>query len=203
MTVIHFEYERAPENPIPTIVSDSVSMYRHILEQGVSSSRLLIMGDSAGGGLTLLTIQSIIENKLPKPRAAVTLSPWTDLTLSGQSLERNRQVDVMLRIDQVFWIIENVIKPNGYANGKSNPKIHSALFGSFEDFPPLYVDFGTSEVLEDDSTRIVEEARKVGVDVTSVPGKYMMHVYPMFFKYYPESSKALDNIKQWIETKFS
>ena len=158
------------------------------------------MGDAAGGGLTLLTIQAILVRQLPKPRAAIILSPWADLSLSGKSHTRNRLTDVMVRNESMDWIVEQVLGSNHARITRKNP-LHSPLFGSFKNFPPLYVTVGTNEVLEDDSRRVVAKARKEGVDVTFDVGKHMMHVHPMFFAYFREASDTLNNISRWLATK--
>lgn len=155
------------------------------------------MGDSAGGGLALLSIQSIISQNMEKPRAAVLISPWTDLTLSGDSYKRNCDVDAMLSVDQVVWMIKNVIRVD-----QDTPQLHSPLFGSLKDFPPLYISFGTTEILEDDSRQLVAKAKAKNVDLTEQVGIHLMHVYPLMFDYYPEARQSLHRMQQWIEKKF-
>ncbi|CAF3552561.1 unnamed protein product [Rotaria sp. Silwood1] len=82
MSLLHLEYRLVPEHPLPAAVDDALALYRALLRNGISSSRLIIMGDSAGGGLTLLTVQALLDRNLPIPRAVITISPWTDLSLS-------------------------------------------------------------------------------------------------------------------------
>lgn len=96
LTVLHLEYRLSPEHPLTSAVEDSIVLYRSLLEQNYSSSQILFMGDSAGGGLALLTIQSIIAQGFDVPRGVVVLSPWTDLSASGESYQRNSQTDVLL-----------------------------------------------------------------------------------------------------------
>ncbi|CAF2628633.1 unnamed protein product [Rotaria sp. Silwood2] len=201
MTVIHLEYRRIPEDPLPAAVHDALTLYRSLLRDGISSSRLVIMGDSAGGGLTLLTVQAILAHQLPKPRAVITLSPWTDLASSGESLTRNSLMDVMVRPEDLPWLIQQALGPNHAQIARDDP-LHSPLYGSFKDFPPLYITVGTAEVLEDDSRRVANKAQQDGVDVTLEVGEHLMHVYPLFFSYFCEASNALGNIRQWLETKF-
>jgi acetyl esterase/lipase len=83
-----------------------------------------------------------------------------------------------------------------------DPRI-SPLFGSFKGFPPMYVTVGTAEILEDDARGVVENARDAGVDVTFEEGLHLMHVYPLFFSYFPEARNTLDNINKWIQTIFT
>jgi len=70
------------------------------------------MGDSAGGGLCLLTIQALLEHKLPVPRGVVVLSPWADLSASGESHIRNRHKDILLHNDENDWLLEQLLGPN-------------------------------------------------------------------------------------------
>jgi epsilon-lactone hydrolase len=202
ITVVHLEYRRPPEHPLPAAVDDAVVLYRALLRDGISPSRLAIMGDSAGGGLALLTIQAILARRLPKPGAVITLSPWTDLSLSGESNLRNRPLDVIVRNASLDWIVDQVLGPNHAHLSRTDP-VYSPLFGSFKDFPPLYVTVGTSEVLEDDSRRAVDRARQEGVDVTFEIGEHMMHIHPMLFAYFHEASDSLDNIGRWLTTKLN
>lgn len=195
------EYRRVPEDPLPAAVHDAVTVYRAVLRDGVSPSRLILMGDSAGGGLALLAIQAIIANQLPTPRAVVTLSPWTDLASEGESFKRNHLLDAMVRVEDVPWIIEQVLGPK-HAQIARNDPYHSPLYGSFKNFPPLYITAGTAEILQDDSTRVAEKARQEGVDVTFELGEHLMHVHPIFFSYFIEAEQSLENIRKWLDIKF-
>ncbi|CAF1206959.1 unnamed protein product [Rotaria sordida] len=85
MSLLHLEYRLAPEHPLPAAVDDTLAFYRALLRDGISSSRLIIMGDSAGGGLTLLTVQALLARHLPIPRAIITMSPWTDFSSSARN----------------------------------------------------------------------------------------------------------------------
>ncbi|CAF0917670.1 unnamed protein product [Rotaria sordida] len=99
MIVVHLEYRLVPEYFLPAAVDDSLTLYRSLLRDDISSSRLIIMGDSIGGGLTLLTVQAILAHNLPKPCATIMLSPFTDLSFSGESFTRNHLTDVVARIE--------------------------------------------------------------------------------------------------------
>jgi monoterpene epsilon-lactone hydrolase len=162
---------------------------------------MMIMGDSAGGGLSLLTLQAIIARQLPVPRGVIALSPWTDLSSSGESYTRNRLTDVMLSLDDVKWLAK-VAMGNNHPELSANSPIVSPLFGSFEGFPPMYINVGTAEIAEDDSRAVVKKAEDAGIDVTFEKGLHMMHVYPLLFPFYPEARNTLNNINKWIQTIF-
>lgn len=197
-SILHLEYRLSPEHPLPAAVDDAVAIYSALLRQGVSPSQLMFIGDSAGGGLILLTIQALIARQLPVPRGAISISPWADASTSGQSYVRNANVDVMLDPRSAKWAVSFLVNSNEPKLALNDPLL-SPLFGSFEGFPPLYVTVGTAEILEDDAQEVVKKARIAGVDVTFEEGLHLMHVYPLFFSYYPEARNSLNNIRGWID----
>ncbi len=199
-TILHLEYRLCPEHPLPAAIDDAVALYHALLRQNISPSQLMIMGDSAGGGLSLLTIQALIARQIPVPRGVIVLSPWTDLSASGESYKRNRDVDIMFRNtkEDDGGMVKLMLGPNP-SGLSANNSIFSPLFGSFERFPPMYVNVGTAEILEDDSRRVVQKAQDAGVNVTFEEGLHLMHVYPIFFPYYPEARHTLDNINEWMQ----
>ncbi len=202
LSILHVEYRLSPEHVLPAPVDDAVAIYRALLRHNISPSQLMFMGDSAGGGLVLLTIQALIALQLPVPRGVIAISPWTDVSRSGESYTRNAKLDAMLDVDNMKWLSSQLLNPN-HSQLTLNSPLLSPLFGSFEGFPPMYVTVGTAEILEDDSRRVVKKAQDAGVDVTLEEGLHMMHVYPIFFSYFPEARETLDNIKEWIQIMFA
>ena len=159
VSLLHLEYRLVPEHPMPAAVDDALTLYRALLLDGISPSRLVIMGDSAGGGLTLLTVQALVANHLPIPRAIIAMSPWADLSASSESYSRNRLTDVMIPYESVSWGIEQALGPDHGRLARDNPS-YSPIFGSFEDFPPMYITVGTAELVEDDARRVAEKSKK-------------------------------------------
>jgi acetyl esterase/lipase len=196
------EYRLCPEYPLPAAVDDGVALYGALLDQNIKPSQLMIMGDSAGGGLTLLTVQALIAHKLPVPRGVIVLSPVTDLSMSGESFKRNRDIDISSRTDITDRLIQQLLisQPSQLP---LNSSVYSPLFGSFKRFPPIYITVGTAEILEDDSTGVVKKAKEAGIDVTFETGLHMMHVYPVFFSYFAEARNTLDNINKWVQTIYN
>jgi monoterpene epsilon-lactone hydrolase len=193
------EYRLSPEHAVPAAVEDTIAIYRALIRDGISPSQLFIMGDSAGGGLSLLTIQALIARQLPLPRGVIPISPWVDLSLSSESYTRNDEIDVMLNTVDAKWAASQLLGPNNSQLSLDSPSV-SPLFGSFEGFPPMYVTVGTAEILEDEVRLMVEKAKQAHVDVTFEEGLHLMHVYPLFFFYYPEAQNTLNNINKWIHT---
>jgi acetyl esterase/lipase len=140
ISVLHVEYRLSPEYPLPAPVEDTVAVYHALLHRNMSSSQILMMDDSAGGGLSLLTIQSLITHQLPVPRGVIVLSPWTDPSTSGESHTRNRLTDVMLRSNNNNWMISQLLGPN-HTELSANNSLFSPLFGSFEGFPSIESSF--------------------------------------------------------------
>jgi monoterpene epsilon-lactone hydrolase len=202
VTILHLEYRLSPEHAFPVAVDDTIAVYRTLLRHNISASDLIFMGDSAGGGLALLTIQALIKHQLPVPRGVVVLSPWADLSTSSESYTRNEDIDPMLHIERIRWVASQLLGPNRTRLDLYDPLL-SPLFGSFKGFPPMYVTVGTTEIIEDDSHSVVKRAQEAGVDVTFEEGLHMMHIYPIFFPYFPEARQTLDNIHRWIQTLFA
>lgn len=198
MTILHVEYRLIPEHPLPAAVDDAIALYIALLRRNISPSQIIFMGDSAGGGLALLTIQSLLARHLPVPQAIVLLSPWTDLSITGESYTRNEHIDAMLRTAYMKWITQHLFHFNHSQLTVYDARV-SPMFGSFHGFPPMYINVGTAEILEDDAKGIAQKAAEAGVDVTYEEGLHLMHVYPLFFPFYPEARQTLFNIHQWIQ----
>lgn len=202
MTLLHLEYRLCPEHPLPAGVDDALALYRALLRQKISPSQMMMMGDSAGGGLALLTIQSLIEHQLPVPRGIIVLSPWTDLSASGESYKRNRAIDIMFRnTGEDDGMVKLMLGPNP-SGLLANDSLFSPLFGSFKGFPPMYINVGTAEILQDDARGVWKRAEEAGINVTFEEGLHLMHVYPIFFSYYPEARHTLEHIRTWIQSNF-
>ena len=201
MSILHVEYRLSPEHPLPAPVEDSVAIYRALLRKNISPSQLMFMGDSAGGGLVLLTIQALLARQLPVPHGAIVISPYTDASTSDESYTRNAETDVMLNAETTRWAVPLYMGPD-HSKLAYNDSQFSSLFGSFEGFPPLYVTISTADIIEDDARAVAKKARDAGVDVTFEEGLHLVHVYPLFFSYFPEARNTLNNINNWIQTIF-
>lgn len=158
------------------------------------------MGDSAGGAFAMLTVQSLISQGLDVPRGIVAFSPWTDLSASGESYRRNKHKDVMFtdsneNDDSMLTLFLGSNPLNLTAN---HPMI-SPLFGSFKGFPPMFITVGTAELFEDDSSRILIKAQNENVDITYEAGKHLMHIYPLFYQFFPEARQTLMKLDQWLK----
>jgi len=187
------DYRLAPEHPFPAAVEDAQAAFRWLLARGVDPSRLVVAGDSAGGGLTLATLLALRDARSALPAAAVCLSPWTDLEGTGASATDPAVRDPMIAVDGLRAMGRLYL---GRADAK-NP-LAAPLHADYRGLPPLLIQVGTREVLLDDATRVAAKARAAGVDVTLERGEGLIHVWQFFGADVPESVAAIARIGEFV-----
>lgn len=193
--MLSLDYGLAPEAPFPAAVHDAVSGYRHLLGLGIAPSRIAIAGDSAGGGLTVAALLALRDAGDPLPAAGVCLSPWLDLTLSGESMTAKAGEDPLVTREGLAQMAALYLK-----GADPRTPLASPLFADLEGLPPLLVQVGTAETLLDDSTRFAERARAAGVDVELEPWEEMIHVWHSFATMIPEGKQAIARIGEYLRT---
>ncbi len=174
MDVLCFDYRLAPEHPYPAATEDAMKIWNYIMLLGYGARDIIVAGDSAGGNMALSLVMKLkMENRL-LPRGIMLMSPWTDLTSSGKSHITKADIDPVLNANYINEMIEN------YAKGENlkNPLI-SPLFGSYEGFPPTYIQVGSNEILLNDSTMLHKKMVKENVSVKIDVFKGMWHVFQM------------------------
>ena len=174
MDVLSFDYRLAPEHPYPAATQDAMRVWNYLMLLGYGARDIILAGDSAGGNLALsLTLKLKEEGRL-LPRGIVLMSPWTDLTSSGKSHHTKAEIDPVLNAAYLAEMINN------YAPGENlrDPMI-SPLFGSYEGFPPTYIQVGGNEILLDDSVLLYKKLLKANVSVKLDVFKGMWHVFQM------------------------
>jgi acetyl esterase/lipase len=186
------DYRLAPENPFPAAVEDATAAYRWLLAQGVEPSRIVVAGDSAGGGLTLATLLALRDAGDPLPAAGVCLSPWTDLEGTGPSARPGAVDDPLLELEGLQQMGRT------YAEGRLRDPLAAPLYADYAGLPPLLIQVGTREILLDDSTRVAEKARAAGVDVTLDPWEGLIHVWQLFGPNVPEARSAVSRIGEFV-----
>ncbi len=174
MEVLCFDYRLAPEHPYPAATEDAVKVWNHLMLQGYGAGDVILTGDSAGGNLALALTHILKEEGRLLPGGLVLMSPWTDLTCSGESYQAKAELDPVLEDAYIRSCIE------AYAGERElkNPLI-SPLFGDFTGFPPVYIQAGENEILLSDATRLQQALAKAGVPVGLAIYPGMWHVFQM------------------------
>lgn len=197
--VLAIDYRLAPENRFPKGLEDCVTAYKWMRRNGAeknnAASSSFIMGDSAGGNLTLATLLVLKDRQIDMPDAAVALSPATDLSWSSLSIKTNAKSDVALSAKIMPMI------SYGYLQKKVDPQTPyaSPLFGDLQGLPPILLQVGDTEILLDDAVGFVEKAQAAGVDATLEVYPNMPHVFQAFAPYLPDANRALDSIGYFIK----
>ncbi len=186
------EYRLAPEHPFPAAVDDCLASYRWLLDRGYAQRPFAIAGDSAGGSLALVTMMRARDASLPLPACGALLSPSTDLTMSGPSMEYNERADPMFA-HQALGLLPDLYCPGIPA---SHPWL-SPLFGEWHGLPPLVFHAGSTEMLLDDSVRAHDRAVAAGVDARIRIWRALPHVAPLF-TFMPEADETLGEVARFI-----
>jgi len=193
VSVLSVGYRLAPEHPFPAAVDDALTAYRFLLHGGADPAAIVIAGDSAGGGLALATLVALRDAGDPLPAAAVAMSPWTDLALTGESLSTRADVDVMIQPDGMRESAATYL-----AGADPRHSYASPLYADLHGLPPMLIQAGDAEILRDDSTRFAAAAQAAGVDVTLEIWDEMPHVWHAFAGLLPEADQAVERIGAWL-----
>ncbi len=194
-SVLTPDYRVAPEYPYPAALEDAVASYKWLLERGWSGEQIVVVGDSAGGGLAMALTMYIRDHNMPIPGGIVAMSPWTDVTASGESYTTNYESDPLFGKTK-----DSLIYVNDYP-GEHDPMdcYISPLFGDFRQFPPMLIQVGSIEMLLSDSVDAAAKARHQGVRVRLSVYEGMFHVFQMGYLNIPESKKAWYEVGKFFD----
>jgi monoterpene epsilon-lactone hydrolase len=189
-------YRLAPEHPFPAAIEDAVRAYQWLLAHGADPTKMIVAGDSAGGGLAVSTVLAVRDRGLPMCAGIVAISPWADLTCSGESITTRAEADIECTraglLEMAGW----------YMNGADPCQpLASPVFADLAGLPRLLCVIGGDEALLDDSVRLVRNAAIAGVDATLSITAGMQHVFPIWAGSFPEADAAIRLIGDWITNR--
>lgn len=193
--VIHIDYPLAPENPFPNALNKLFDAYLEILEQGIHPKDVTFSGDSCGGNLALALCLKLRDEGKPLPSGIILMSPWLDLSLSGESIRLNAKHDALLSVEALEEGVRH------YLNDDASVDEHyvSPMFGNLKGLPEILVQVGSKEILLDDAKRFKEMADAAGAKVTLSIFPGMWHNFHMFNHWIDDAKQAMQDIAKFVD----
>lgn len=175
MDVLAFDYRLAPEHPFPAAIEDGQTAWDYLMRLGFGARDVILAGDSAGGNLSLVLCLRLREEGRLLPGAILLMSPWTDMTMTGESMLERAEIDPALTPEYIRAVRE------AYAGGldPAQPQL-SPLYGDFRGFPPTLIQVGTHEILYSDAERLAERMQAAGVECRLEVWENMWHDFQMY-----------------------
>ncbi len=173
MRVFCIAYRLAPENPYPAALDDALEAYKFMLSEGIRHDRIILSGDSAGGGMCYALCMRLREENLPCPCGIIGISPWTDLTASSASYRDNEKADPSMTREKLDYFAAC------YTDDRNDPHV-SPLFGDLRGMPPSLIFVGGDEIMLGDSTEMHKKLLEAGCASELVVRDGMWHGYVLF-----------------------
>lgn len=186
-------YRLAPEHPFPAALEDARAAYAGLLASGLPAARIVLGGDSAGGGLALALLGDLCARGADLPAAAFAFSPLTDLSFSGDSFRSNAARDAMLPAGRDRDMARLYLQGADPRDPRASP-----LFAAFPGAGPVWLAAGDTEIMLDDTRRMAAHLRAEGVEVAEVIARDLPHVWPFFWRLLPEGDATLRDLAGWI-----
>ena len=187
-------YRLAPESPFPAALEDALESYRYLLKKGYDPRQIALCGESAGGGLIYALCLKLKEENLPLPGGLIAMSPWTDLTSSGQSYETNRDVDPNMTVEQLQFYTRC------YTTDPKNP-LASPIFGNLEGLPPSLIFVGGDEIMLSDAADMHKNLLAAGCKSKLVVAPERWHAYVLYEL--AENEEDYDTINHFLSQHIS
>ena len=187
-------YRLAPEHPFPAAIDDALTVWRYVRRQGVAAGRISVGGDSAGGGLTVALISRLRDAGEALPGCAWLVSPWTDLTMSGETLATKDAIDPIIHKSYLGELADAYL-PAG--TDRKDPQV-SPLYADLKGLPPTLIQVGSAETLLADATRFAAAAGAADVRVTLEIWPHMIHAWHLWNAHLEPGRRALAHAGSFI-----
>jgi epsilon-lactone hydrolase len=180
-----FDYRLAPEHPFPAGLDDALAVYKGLLELGQDPAKIVIAGESAGGGLAVCMAVAIHDQWLALPAGVVVSSPWLNLTCEADSFRRCDPLDICTPNSWYVW--------NKFYYGDADPRNPwiSPVYANPKGLPPVFIQVGSHEIMLDDSVRFIEGAKAAGVNAEVHIWDGMVHCFAFFAPMFDEATQAM------------
>lgn len=195
--VFAIDYRLAPEHPFPAALEDAIAAYRWLLERGNDPKRIVIAGDSAGGGLTVATALKLRDEGVPLPAALLVFSPWLDLTCSEQPDPELARKDIMIR---PAWIRQAAALYRGC--GAAEQPLVSPLYAELHGLPPTLIQVGTHELLLPDSEKLAARMQAAGTEAQLQVYPEMWHVFQIHGGWLRRADEGLQRAADFITQRW-
>ncbi len=187
-------FRLAPEHPFPAALDDALGAWGWLRGQGIAAERICVAGDSAGGGMSLALTMTLRARGETLPGCLWLLSPWTDLTMSGESMVEEDAVDPLIH----KGYLESLAGAYLAGHDPRDPMV-SPLFGDMAGLPPALIQVGSDETLLDDSLRLARKMGVAHVPVTLQVFPRMIHAFPVWQKRLAEGRRAIAEAAAFLE----
>jgi acetyl esterase/lipase len=201
--VLGVDYRLAPEHLFPAPLQDALTVYAWLAAKGFSAANVAFAGDSAGGGLALSLLLALRDAGEALPAAAGLMSPWTDLSASGESYATRAAVDPIHQRPMILAMARNYLGKDGQGEARDicNPQA-SPLFADLHGLPPLLIQVGDRETVLSDSTAFAAKAQAAGVQVQLDVWPGMIHVFQQFPRELPQATTAIAAMGDFLKQHF-
>ena len=196
--VYGLDFRRAPEHPFPGALEDAWAAYEELRSKGWKPNQIVLAGDSAGGGIVLALMAELRDEGMDQPAGGMIFSPWLDLALTSDSMERLAAKDP--------WTTKAALELfGGYYAGevpRDDPRV-SPMYMDFSGIAPLLIHVSSTEILFDDATRARDRALAAGVDVQLNSWEGVPHVFQLFAGNVPEADESLELAAAWLNDRLN
>lgn len=178
-------------------LDDCVSAYKWLLDRGYKAENIVVAGDSCGGGLSASVPLAVVKKGLPNPGASVSMSPWYDLTLGGESFKSNADKDFIQTEEGVTTLADRYVAGG---TSKKDPLV-SPIFADLSGLPPTWISCAGHDMLRDQGVVLAEKAKKAGVEVVLEVHEGQQHVMEFMAGKAPEADGSIKRIGEWVRKK--